>query len=312
LNQDGKRNEVDVVWDASKHVGGRIGFRYGDRIFTHFLDFTTGDEDSVRIREYAPLFGFWVKPASNLRFNFDWERTSSDQTLVRIGARAEARYRVQTNYTPKPWAVLGGSVNLWEASTGDALTDYRGHNRNYGLTATLMPRNRLGFDFAYNYTDYMQNAFICFNDSDTTLSVVKGASSCTANGYNDSANPLLTNGIYTNNTNYGIGSITLTPGRAHHDPTRVQHNQRGWNHTAIQQPATIRTVAVQLSPTASQCRHRHRTQPHSENGLELLRVWREIVRRTDRSALLPREQRNGRSKVGVLSFREKPLRRRLF
>ena len=118
---------------------------------------------------------------------------------------------MQANYSPKQRAVLGGSANLWEASNGDALTDYRGDNRNYGLTATLMPRNRIGFDFAYNYTDYLQNAFICFNDSDTTLSVVSSAASCTTNGYNDSANPLLTNGIYTNNTNYGMGSITLRP-----------------------------------------------------------------------------------------------------
>jgi hypothetical protein len=49
----------------------------------------------------------------------------------------------------------------------DALTDYRGHNCNYGLTATLTPRERFNFDFAYNYNDYQQSALICFNDSDT-------------------------------------------------------------------------------------------------------------------------------------------------
>jgi hypothetical protein len=75
---------------------------------------------------------------------------------------------------------------------GDALTDYRGHNRNCGFTANLTPRERLGFDFAYNYDDSMQNAFICFNDSDTSLPVVANAGSCIANGYNDNKNPLLT------------------------------------------------------------------------------------------------------------------------
>jgi hypothetical protein len=209
FNQSWKRNQVDLVWDASKHFGGRIGFRYGDKVFHHILDFTTGDQDRIVIHEYTPLLGFWAKPITGLRFNFDWEHTNNDDTIVRIGTRKEARYRIQGNYTPKPWAVLGGSINLWEASNGDALTDYRGHNRNYGITATLTPRERFGFDFAYNHNDYQQSAFVCFNDSDTTLSVVASAGSCTANGYNDTGNPLLTYGNYTSGTNYGMGSVTF-------------------------------------------------------------------------------------------------------
>ena len=211
FNQTWKRNQVDLVWDASKHFGGRIGFRYGDQFFRHVNDFTTGDEDLITVHEYTPLIGFWARPTANLRFNFDWEHSSYDDVIVRIGPRKEARYRIQANYTPRPWAVLGGSINLWEASNGDALTDYRGHNRNYGFTASLMPRERFGLDFAYNYTDYQQNAFICFNDSDTTLPVVANAGSCTTNGYNDSGNPLLTYGSYTNSTNYGMGSVMFKP-----------------------------------------------------------------------------------------------------
>jgi hypothetical protein len=114
LNQDWKRNEVDVVWDGSKHFGGRVGFRYGQRLFTHVLDFMTGDEVRIQIHEYTPLLGFWVKPATNLRFNFDWETTNNDQTIVRIGTRKEDRYRMLANYTPKKWAVVGGSINLWD------------------------------------------------------------------------------------------------------------------------------------------------------------------------------------------------------
>jgi hypothetical protein len=76
----------------------------------------------------------------------------------------------------------------------DALTDYREHDRNYGFTATLTPWERFNFDFTYNYNDYQQNAFICFNDSETSLTVVANAGSCVANGYNDSNNPLLTVG----------------------------------------------------------------------------------------------------------------------
>jgi hypothetical protein len=211
FNQNLTRNQLDLVWDGSKHFGGRIGFRYGDQVFRHILDFTTGDEDRIVVHEFTPLLAFWAKPITNLRFNFDWEHTNNDNTIVRIGPRKADRYRIQGNYTPKPWAVLGASVNLWGASNGDALVDYRGHNRNYGFTANLSPRERLGFDFAYNYNDYAQNAFICFNDSNTSLPVVANAGSCTANGYNDSKNPLLTNGYYTSNTNYGMASVMFKP-----------------------------------------------------------------------------------------------------
>jgi hypothetical protein len=211
FNQTWKQNQFDLVWDASKHFGGRIGFRYSDKVFHHILDFATGDEDRIEVHGYTPLAAFWAKPLPNLRFNFDWEHTNNDDVIIRIGTRKEARYRIQSNYSPRPWAVIGASINLWEASNGDALTDYRGHNRNYGFTANITPRERVGFDFAYNYTDYAQNAFVCFNDSATTLPVVINAGSCTANGYNDTKNNLLTNGIYTSNTHYGMATLLLKP-----------------------------------------------------------------------------------------------------
>ncbi|HSK43594.1 MAG TPA: hypothetical protein VLA83_06865 [Candidatus Binatia bacterium] len=211
FNQNWWRNETDLVWDASKHYGGRIGFRYGHRTFTHILAFSPVDEDQTQIHEYTSLAAFWVKPMNSLRFNFDWEHTSNDETIVRIGPRAETRYRFQANYTPRPWAVLGGTVNVWDSSNGDFFTKYRAHNRNYGFIATLSPRQRFGFDLAYNYTNYFQSAFICFNDSATTLLTVANAGSCVTNGFNDSDNPLLIDGRYNNNTHYGMAAITFKP-----------------------------------------------------------------------------------------------------
>jgi hypothetical protein len=111
----------------------------------------------------------------------------------------------------RPWAVIAGSINIWDSSNGEVLVNYQGHNRNYGFSATLTPRQRLGFDLAYNFNDYKQNAFTCFNDSATSLRVVANAGGCTANGYDDPGNPLLTYGNYTNSTHYGMGSVMVKP-----------------------------------------------------------------------------------------------------
>lgn len=211
FNQTLTMNQMSLVWDGSKYFGGSIGFRYGDQNFLHVNDFATGDEDRFIVHQFTALAGFWAKPVKNLRFNFDWEHINNDNAIVRIGPRKEARYRIQGNYNPKPWAILGASINLWEASNGDSLVDFKGYNRNYGFTASLTPRERFGFDFAYNYNQYQQNAFVCFNDSNTSLPVVANAGSCTANGYDDPSNPLLTYGYYMSNTNYGMGLLMLKP-----------------------------------------------------------------------------------------------------
>lgn len=211
FNQSLKRNQTDLVWDGSKHFGSRIGFRYSDKVFHHILDFTTGDQDRIIVHEYTPLFGFWFKPMTTLRFNFDWEHSNYDDVIVNIGPRKENRERIQANYTIRPWAIVGGSINLWNASNADSLTDYRGHSHNYGFTASLAPKERFGLDLVYNYSDYLQSSFLCFNDADKSLPVVANAGSCTANGFDDSSNPLLTTGKYTNNSHYGMALVMVKP-----------------------------------------------------------------------------------------------------
>jgi hypothetical protein len=44
-----------------------------------------------------------------------------------------------------------------------------------------------------------------------SLPVVANAGSCTTNGYNDTKNPLLTDGRYTNSTHYGMASVMFKP-----------------------------------------------------------------------------------------------------
>ena len=216
FNQSLKRNQTELAWDISKRVGARIGFRYGDRVFNLFNDFsgvetfnafsTTG-EDHFVVHEDTALLGLWARPTPNLRLNFDLEHTNYDHVIVAMAPRKESRYRFQTSYNPRPWAVLGGSVNILEDANGYSLTNYVGHNRNYGLTAALTPRENFGLDLAYNYNDVIQNALICFNDTPPTgvsLPFVTNAASCAAN---EAANPLLADSFYTNHTQFAMATV---------------------------------------------------------------------------------------------------------
>jgi len=211
FNQRWARNQIELAWDISKKVGARIGYRYGDQVFDHFNDFLPGDEDHFVIREQTALLGFWARPTHSIRLNFDLEQTSNSDTIVRIAPRKESRYRFQSSYTPLPWAVVAGSINILEDSDNVFLTNYQGHNRNYGFNASLTPRERFGLDLAYNYGDFQQNALICFNDTPptgVTLPFVTAAASCAAN---DPANPLLANSYYANHTQFGMAAFMLKP-----------------------------------------------------------------------------------------------------
>jgi len=207
FNQTWRRNQTELAWDISKKVGARIGYRYGDRNLDHFLDLLAGDADHFVVHEHTALFGFWARPSRALRLNFDLEHTNYDNVIVRMAPRKESRYRFQTTYNPRPWAALGGSINVLQDGNGDSLTSYVGHNRNYGLTASLTPRETFSVDLAYNYNDVIQNALICFSDTPptgVTLPFVTNAASCAAN---DAANPLLANSFYTNHTHFAMATV---------------------------------------------------------------------------------------------------------
>ncbi len=227
FNQTWKRNQTDLAWDISKKAGARIGFRFGDRVFDLFNNYAGGEafnsflptsagEDHFVVKEYTGLLGLWARPTHALRLSFDLEHTNYDNVIVRMAPRKESRYRFQTTYTPRPWAILGGSINILQDANADALTKYVGHNQNYGLTASLAPRERIGLDLAYNFNSVIQNALICFTDTPptgVTLPFVTGATTgagtfCTTN---ESANPLLNTSYYTNHTNFGMTAIRFKP-----------------------------------------------------------------------------------------------------
>jgi len=211
FNQTWMKNQTEFAWDISKKAGVRIGYRYGDRAFNHFVDYQPGDVDHFVGLEKTALLGLWARPTHAWRLNFDVEHTNYNAVFVRLSPRKEARYRFQTTYTPRPWAVLGGAVNILQQSNSDIETQYVAHSRNYGVTASLAPRERFGLDLAYNYNDVIQNALICFNDTPPAgviLPFVTNSASCAAN---DPGNPLLANSYYTDHTHFGMTTLRFKP-----------------------------------------------------------------------------------------------------
>jgi len=222
FNQTLKRSQTELAWDISKKVGARIGYRYGDRVFDLFNSFgavetlnafsTTG-EDHFVVHENTALLGLWARPTHALRLNFDLERVNYDNVTVNIAPRKESRYRFQAGYNPRPWAVLGASVNILEDANNYTLTNYVGHTRNYGATASLTPRARFSLDLAYNYNDVIQNSLICFADTPPvgfTLPFVTGATACSGPIIPPAkvpVNPLLADSFYINHTNFGMATL---------------------------------------------------------------------------------------------------------
>jgi hypothetical protein len=215
FNQTWTRNQTELAWDISKKVGARIGYRYGDRDFNHFNDFLPGDLDHFVGLEKTALLGLWARPTHALRLNFDLEHTNYNAVFVRLSPRKEGRYRFQTTYTPRPWATLGGSINILQQSNADAQTQFLGHNQNYGLTASLAPRERLGLDLAYNFNSVIQNAIICFNDTPPTGVILPFVANAINNNCagNDTANNMMANSYYTNHTNFGMAALRFKPSK---------------------------------------------------------------------------------------------------
>jgi hypothetical protein len=165
--------------------------------------------------EKTALLGFWARPTHALRLNFDLEHTNYNAVFVRLSPRKDARYRFQMTYIPRSWATLGGSINVRQESNGDSQTQYLGHNQNYGLTASLAPRERFGLDVAYNFNSVIQNAIICFNDTPPTGVVLPFVANADNNncGGNDTSNNLMANSYYTNHTNFGMATVRFKPAK---------------------------------------------------------------------------------------------------
>jgi hypothetical protein len=200
LGQDSKINTFELEYDVNPHYGGSVGYRFGRRTIgqglassiaetfypnnavrgdclttpTHvggnvgtngvctYSAQTPDTTDSLEINEDSALLGFWARPTEKLRANFDMELFSADNAPMRISPRNLQHYKTRVNYRPERWMTVSGTVNILESRNNVPDVMHREHNRNYGFTADLNPKPRVGFDLGYNYQDVYSTTNICY------------------------------------------------------------------------------------------------------------------------------------------------------
>ncbi len=223
FKQNSYQNRLVLEYIPSRRIGGNVGFRYRHRhIFKAepespdsegILEPFEGDE--FRINEFAGLAGIWMRPIDSLRINFDTEISTADDFLTRISPRQWQTYRVRVNYQAGRKGNIGASWDDSESRNGESDTLYRQHYRNAGFVLTLLPAERFNVELAYNYTDALQNAFICYAGTYLAPGTIAGGcptyDPTSPATIADNPNPNWVYSNYSNQTNFFHGSVMFRP-----------------------------------------------------------------------------------------------------
>ena len=157
-----------------------------------------------QINESVALLGATARPTDQLRITADLMFGYNDNSFTRISPRQLQSYKIQVRYTPAPWAVVSGSVDMHENRDNVSMVNNVEHGRTYGFVTTLAPNPKLFVDFGFNYMDIYTQTYICFADTGSTvftaLCSIPGASS-----------PLGTLSFYSSKDYYAYGDVMWKP-----------------------------------------------------------------------------------------------------
>lgn len=145
------------------------------------------------------------------------ELTTADNFITRVSPRQRQNYRARVTYKSGRWATLTGSLNLWEARNGESDTQARQHYRNAGFIMTLLPKGSFNLDLSYNYSNALQDAYICYAGTDLAPGTVAlGCPTFDATNPGTIAgnpNPNWIYSNYANTTHYFNGSVVVNPAK---------------------------------------------------------------------------------------------------
>lgn len=211
-------NLFQLEFAPAGHVGGFIGYRFRHRFVFHgepetFVDSEHQPEpfegDTTIVNEQGGVAGIWFRPSNKLQANFDVEAVTADNFITRISPRQWENYRGRLNYRPSKKATITASANFWEARNGEGDTRADQHYRNAGVTAVLMPSDWITLDLAYNYTNALQNALICYNG--TFLASGTVVNGCPTFDPATNNNPNHIYSTYANQINYVGATLIANP-----------------------------------------------------------------------------------------------------
>ncbi|HWR16546.1 MAG TPA: hypothetical protein VN577_17105 [Terriglobales bacterium] len=206
------QNLFQVEYSPVKQFGVNVGYRWRQR---RVLEFVPTDEQPQEfdidrtINEHGPLLTVWMRPMDALRINMEVEATTADNFLTRISPRQRQQVRGRVSYKPGRWGTMSASVNFNESRNGAFDTQYAQHFRNAGFLTTLFPTERFSMDLSYNYSDILQDAYICYNGTFQAPGTIAGA--CPTFSSSENNNPNWIYSIYENNTHYFSGTVMFKP-----------------------------------------------------------------------------------------------------
>lgn len=202
FSQDIKLNTVQLEYDFTKRLGGRLGYRYRHRTIAQTdleladeiylpnranrgdcalqngelppdcvaigngaFEANTAESDSenTAINEHSLLAGVWARPVNALRITGDFELMSADRAFTRISPRQLQHYKVRANYKANGWINFGGFFNIYEARNNVTTIDHLEHSRSYGLNATVSPSERWSLDTGIDHNNVFSQTNICFS-----------------------------------------------------------------------------------------------------------------------------------------------------
>ena len=132
LGQDSKYNTLELEYEFTPRLGGRLGYRYRHRtIDQRDVELNTSTYDPILatrgtcvgqpvssngsctastvssdsfetlINESALLAGLWARPIQNLRLSYDQEILYADNTFTRVSPRQSQHYKFRGSTSPR-------------------------------------------------------------------------------------------------------------------------------------------------------------------------------------------------------------------
>jgi hypothetical protein len=161
------------------------------------------DVDDIPINEHSGLFGFWARPTDAWRINFDTSLTSADNSYTRISPREWQEYHLGSSYKVNSWLSLSGSTNIVESRNNVTDINNLQHDRTYGMSAMLQPKENFFLELGYEYNDVYAQTLVCFVATPAPVGV--DISTCPVTGLSQALS------VYTEDSHFGYFDLMWKP-----------------------------------------------------------------------------------------------------